>query len=100
MDSADLPESDLAREESDITRDVETSAGTVRYPITDREVRSAPPELADTVPPVSPPRADRPERIERTDRIVADEARITADETTGERRRAERRRIDRMSTDF
>ena len=93
MDSADLPESDLAREAGGITPEVDASGGTVSYPMSDREVRTAPPELADTLPPPSPARVDRPDRIDRTDRSVSDEAMV-------ERRRAERRRIDRMSTDF
>jgi hypothetical protein len=97
MDSADLPRSDLARDDRDLTHDVEASTGTVHYPVTDREVRSARPELADTAPPPeSRPervdRPDRPERLERTDRA--------ADDAMMERRRAERRRIERMSTDF
>jgi sporulation protein YlmC with PRC-barrel domain len=91
MDSADLPDSDLeASGERVIERQPIAAPGVVHYPVTDREVRSAPPELADTLPPPQP----RPDRVDRVDRPIrpADDAQI-------ERRRAERR-IDRMSTDF
>jgi hypothetical protein len=107
MDSADLPSSNLARDERGITPDAPTSEGTVRYPIADREVRTAPPELADSVPPREPrpDRADRVNRVDRVDRTErldrVDHADRPAMEDPGvERRRAERRRIDRMSTDF
>jgi sporulation protein YlmC with PRC-barrel domain len=88
MDSADLPESDLTRSERDVTTSVLGEGGTVRYPV-DREVREARPELADTTPP--PPRR---EVVERPDRPVAE------DPIMRDRRRAERRRIDRMSSDL
>jgi hypothetical protein len=94
MDSADLPRSDLARAERDLPPDADVSGGTVRYPVTDREVRSAPPELADSVPPAEP-QPDRPDRFDRPDRSGR-----AADDAMMERRRAERRRIERMSTDF
>jgi hypothetical protein len=75
MDSADLPESDLAQAERAIVADRRANdAGTVRYPLTDREVT-----------------IDRPR--------VADEP-LSADALAAERRRSERRRIDRMSTDL
>jgi len=76
MDSADLPESDLT--ESDRTPAVDrltSDAGIVRYPAADREVT-----------------------IDRTQR--ADDATPAADASAAERRRTERRRIDRMSTDL
>jgi sporulation protein YlmC with PRC-barrel domain len=76
MDSADLPESDLMRADHGETRGAVEEGGTVRYPAGDREVRSAPPELADSVLP-KPSVADRHDR-----------------------RRAERRRIERLNTDF
>jgi len=73
MDSADLPESDLTRDERDTTGEVQAEGGTVRYPDGDREVRRASPRLADSPPPAP---------------------------TAPERRRAERRRIERLNTDF
>jgi len=76
MDSADLPESDLARDDRPITADRRaTDIGTVRYPLADREVALERPRLVDDTPPA-------------------------ADMTAAERRRSERRRIDRMSTDL
>jgi sporulation protein YlmC with PRC-barrel domain len=68
MDSADLPESDLARGVRGTSQAASASGGTVRYPVSDREVHSAPPELADTRPPSPPPRAER----RRIDRISTD----------------------------
>lgn len=91
MDSADLPESALARADRGTAAVAQTPTGTVRYPLMDREVRGAPPELADTVPPSSTT-ADRVDRVERQDRVVRDEAH--------ERRRLERRRIERLNTEF
>ncbi len=73
MDSADLPESDLTRGDRDVAGDVLAEGGTVRYPDADREVRRAEAKLADSPPPAP---------------------------TAPERRRAERRRIERLSTDF
>jgi hypothetical protein len=73
MDSADLPESDLTRDERDTTGETLAEGGTVRYPDGDREVRRSSPRLADSPPPAP---------------------------TAPERRRAERRRIERLSTDF
>ena len=76
MDSADLPESDLAQSDRATTTEQRAGdAGTVRYPRTDREVVMDRPTLADEAP--SP-----------TDALAA------------ERRRTGRRRIDRMSTDL
>jgi sporulation protein YlmC with PRC-barrel domain len=74
MDSADLPDSDLARASSagiSLSRPVDV--GTVRYPHSDREV------VVD-----HSTRADSPPR----------------DDISEERRRADRRRIDRLSTDL
>jgi hypothetical protein len=73
MDSADLPESDLTRADRDVTGETSPESGTVRYPDSDREIRRSAPKLADS-PPAAP--------------------------TAPERRRAERRRIERLSTDF
>jgi len=72
MDSADLPDSDLTRDDRDVTSEALAEGGTVRYP-EDREVRRATSKLADAAPPTP---------------------------TAPERRRAERRRIERLSTDF
>jgi len=76
MDSADLPESDLERSDRTVVADRRvTDAGTVRYPLTDREVT-----------------LDRPG--------LADEPMATDDALAAERRRSERRRIERVSTDL
>ena len=76
MDSADLPESDLAQSDRAIRTDRRAGdVGTVRYPAMDREV------IADR-----PPLADQPL--------------TTSEALSAERRRRERRRIDRMSTDL
>lgn len=80
MDSADLPESDLARDAA-APRAIRDDAGTVTYPRADREVvvdRSA---LADSAP--------RAPMIEAGDVPPGDERRLS-----------ERRRIDRLSTDL
>jgi len=84
MDSADLPTDDVERtgappSERRASDTVETR--TVRYPSTDREVVAERPALAD-----APPRDGLPDTA-RTDAI-------------DERRRAERRRIERVSTDL
>jgi len=79
MDSADVPESDLARTEVAATvRDPTADAGTVRYSRADREIVPERPQLAD-------------------DATVLD---TPADLPTVDRRHSERRRIDRMSTDL
>src|SRR3954463_12043746 len=87
MDSADLPDTDIARggerevpDDRSVTDRRGGDAGTVRYPRTDREV------IAERAP-----LADAP--------LIASRD-ATADEPLGERRRADRRRIDRISTDL
>jgi hypothetical protein len=76
MDSADLPESDLARTDQTVVADRRASdIGTVRYPRSDREVTRDRQPLADES--VAPPGT-----------------------LAAERRTAERRRIDRLSTDL
>ena len=89
MDSADLP--------------ADTTARAVVAPVTDREV------VADTEPrTVRYPRSDREVVVERP-RLADDSAIVKregfsasapGDPPTVERRRGDRRRIDRMSTDF
>ena len=75
MDSADVPESDLAQADRSIaTGHRPSDAGTVGYPLADREVAMDRSRLAD-------------EPVAQTDALAA------------ERRRTERRHIDRMSTD-
>lgn len=75
MDSADLPESDLTRKDRPGAAELgATDVGTVRYPPTARRVM------------VDAPR-------------IADEA-VASDDALAERRREERRRIGRMSTDI
>lgn len=79
MDSADVPESDLARTEVPATvRDRTPDTGTVRYSRADREIVAERPRLADDATVVDTP----------------------ADLPTVDRRHNERRRIDRMSTDL
>jgi sporulation protein YlmC with PRC-barrel domain len=80
MDSADLPESDVARAPrpvgaTPVTQVTEVK--TVRYPRTDREVVGDRPRVADDAP-----------------------ARDAAAPSGVERRHADRRRIDRLSTDL
>ena len=84
MDSADLPVDEVERSDVPVTgrRAADIDAGrTVHYPRTDREVVVERPALAD-----APPRD-----------VVVDAAPLDAAE---ERRRAERRRIERISTDL
>jgi len=74
MDSADIPESDLVRGSGNTVVEREVSdGGVVHYPSTDRQI------LADRAP-------------------LADVA--DSDAAANERRRTERRRIDRLSTDL
>jgi sporulation protein YlmC with PRC-barrel domain len=83
MDSADMPETDLSRVAASPASGQPSESGIVRYPTSDREVavdnaRNASATPDDVLPPddVSPP------------------------ESTVERRRAERRKIDRISTEI
>lgn len=80
MDSADLPSANVARTRRDAGRRA-IDVGTVRYPRADREVRAERPRIGD----------------ESTHR---DDVSLSADAAERERRRTERRRIDRMSTGF
>ena len=78
MDSADIPESDVPRASQPASATPVTEAKVVHYPRADREVVG-----------------DRP--------TVADDASVRGDDTSlpaVDRRHAERRRIDRMSTDL
>lgn len=84
MDSADLPDTDLARSEPGPGRRSNDPPGTVRYPRGDREVFSDRAMLAD-----SP---------SRDDMLSAREP--TAGEPLADRRQGDRRRIDRVSTDL
>jgi len=76
MDSADLPESEMTRGEAEIAERRLADADTVQYPRTDREV-----ELGRLAKPDDVPLA-------------------SAAQTAEERRRGERRRIERVSTDL
>lgn len=83
MDSADLPETDLARTTPEPVTTDASSAGTVTYPSSDREVavdnaRRASGAPDDVVPPddIAPP------------------------QTLVDRRRAERRKINRLSSEI
>lgn len=86
MDSADLPESDLERSGGKITRAMRDAddVAVVRYPRADREVVLERPALAD--------------EAGSGDTVVGRDA-VTG-EPIVERRRGDRRRIDRMSTDL
>lgn len=75
MDSADLPEGDSPRDDRARAAGGRSGdAGVVRYPARDREVSRGRPQPADTGFQSAPPASDR--------------------------RRTERRRIDRMSSEF
>lgn len=84
MDSADLPDSDLARPDRTLGRVPADAGGTVRYPRGDREVTNDRAMLADSVA--------GPDRLAARDPV--------ASEPLVERRRGDRRRIDRISTDL
>lgn len=79
MDSADIPDARLSRGDRrtpDIApRSISGEFGVVRYPASDREVHASRPELADV-------------------------ASRESGDISGERRRGDRRRIDRISTDL
>lgn len=85
MDSADLPDSDLSRVESTRTQaalsDAPREAGSIRYPRGDREVVADRAQLADAAP-------------------LLDVRESSAGVPLGDRRQADRRRIDRVSTDL
>jgi len=84
MDSADLPASDVARAAQPRPGDRREETGTVRYPLSDRQVVVNRPKSND-------------------DAVINDSApgsSMSADSAMSDRRRAERRRIDRMSTEF
>ena len=82
MDSADFPESDLTRtERATIERRGDASARSIHYPDVNRPI------LADSAQPIAPGDPDP-----MTTR--------SADLPLSERRQAERRRIDRLSTDL
>lgn len=88
MDSADLPDSDLARGErgaSPVRRGPDS--GTVRYPRADREIIPDRALLADAVPAADPLPLTTPHDM-------------SASDVVHEKRRTERRRIDRLSTDL
>lgn len=80
MDSADLPDSDLERVARSASDRRVTNEGTIRYPRTDREVIAERAALADT------PGVSSRDNID--------------DAATEDRRRGDRRRIDRISTDL
>lgn len=82
MDSADFPESDLTKAERVTTAQLsDEPVRSVHYPDANRAV------LADRAQPIAPGDPD----------IVTDRP---ADLSSSERRQAERRRIDRLSTDI
>lgn len=87
MDSADLPESDLTRASPPVVEADSRDARIVRYPESDREVSLERPRVVDDRPPV------REDELPPTSFTATDTA-------AAERRRAERRHIDRLSTDI
>ena len=96
MDSADLPDSDLARAERDVVRRPSDVPGTVRYQRSDRSDRSDRGDRSDRqVPNDRAMLADAPAR---NDLLSAREP--TAGEPMADRRVEDRRRIDRVSTDL
>lgn len=85
MDSADIPIVDVARAHPSSASGGRTAdTGTVRYPLTDREIVIRRSPVTDT-------------SVGREDRISPDDVSASASE---ERRRAERREIHRISTDI
>jgi len=81
MDSADLPDSDLERVERSASRDRRSAdAATINYPRTDREVIAERAALADS--------------RDVSSRDIPDDA------DAEDRRRGDRRRIERISTDL
>jgi hypothetical protein len=82
MDSADLPSANVARTRRDVGRRA-VDVGTVRYPRTERQAFAERPRLGDE--PVRRDVAASADAVDAADR---------------ERRRSERRHIDRMSTEF
>ena len=89
MDSADVPEADLVREEPQRGDDRRaTDTGVVRYPRSDREIVAERAALADAAP------VDR-------DVVIGDAPpRDVVQRESSERRNGDRRRIDRISSDF
>jgi hypothetical protein len=88
MDSADVPEAALARVERERGEDRRTPMnGVVRYPRADREIVSERAQLADSAPPA----------LDADGRNAAQRA---AQRDVERRTTADRRRIDRISTDF
>jgi hypothetical protein len=87
MDSADLPDSDLTRATPDVVASEPRDARVIRYPESDREVSMERPRIADDV-------------VVREDELPPRSASAIDAPTAAERRRAERRRIDRLSTDI
>ena len=80
MDSADLPDTEATRSASEVVDRRTADAGVVRYPRTDREVVLGRPVQADDMLLGAPP--------------------VRAVPTDAERRRGERRRIERLNTDL
>lgn len=78
MDSADLPDSEVTRTGAETPSGRVVDVGTVRYPRTDREI-----EL---------------QRPIRTDDVMLGDGSVDA--AAAERRRGDRRRIERVSTDL
>jgi hypothetical protein len=79
MDSADLPDSGIARSDRGVPATAGTVVRTVRYPVVEREVEVTPQQLADASEVV-------PERISNVP-------------STGDRRQTTRRATDRPTTD-
>jgi hypothetical protein len=81
MDSADLPESGMTRGSKGVVADRRADVGTVRYPRSDRQVEMARPSMADSMP-------------------AAHSSAVPLNDSAGERRRNERRRIERVNSEF
>ena len=83
MDSADFPDTSVGHDDASVVRTTTgPDRGTVRYPRTDREVNVERTRFVGDAPPSD------------------DRSASGRDDAESERRRAERRRIDRLSTDL
>lgn len=91
MDSADVPEAAIARSEAERGPDRRSpSNGIVHYPRSDREIVAEPAQLADAVPVENDVVVRAPRSEARSEARIID----------SERRAGDRRRIDRISSDF
>ena len=81
MDSADLPEAGVSRGSKSVAADRRADVGTVRYPRSDRQADMAPSRVADAM-------------------LAASHSGAAMVDPASERRRNERRRIERVNSEF